>query len=139
MNRKGLEERKIDLKSQMTALLDTAKVEKRAMTETETKKFDEIEKEIREINETIEKKKKTMAADKIGVHPLNINTTTNTNHPPIIKTKTNTNINHRLITHTSSSSTSNNIGSKSERSSKIQKKIQHNTQLISEMMKLNNK
>ena len=61
MNRKGLEERKIDLKSQMTALLDTAKVEKRAMTETETKKFDEIEKEIREINETIEREEKTMS------------------------------------------------------------------------------
>ena len=98
---------------------------------------------LKEDEPKIEKKKKTMAADKIGVHPLNINintnTNTNTNHPPIIKTKTNTNINHRLITHISSSSTSNNIGSKSERSSKIQKKIQHNTQLISEMMKFNNK
>ena len=95
---------------------------------------------LKEDEPKIEKKKKTMAADKIGVHPLNINTTTNTNHPPIIKTKTNTNINHRLITHTSSSlTTSNNILSKSERSSKIQKKLQHNTYLISEMMKLNNK
>ena len=60
MNRKGLEERKNDLKSQMSALLDTAKTEQRAMTDEETQKFDEIEKEIREINETIEREEKTM-------------------------------------------------------------------------------
>jgi hypothetical protein len=89
---------------------------------------------LKEDEPKIVKKKKTMAADKIGLHPLN--TTTTTNHPPIIKTTTTTtNIKHRLITHTSP----NNTGSKSERSSKIRKKIQHNTQLISEMMKLNNK
>ena len=89
---------------------------------------------LKEDEPKIVKKKKTMAADKIGLHPLN--TTTTTNHPPIIKTTTTTtNIKHSLITHTSP----NNTGSKSERSSKIRKKIQHNTQLISEMMKLNNK
>ena len=91
---------------------------------------------LKEDEPKIEKKKKTMAADKIGLHPLNTTTTTTINHPPIIKTTTTTtNIKHRLITHTSP----NNTGSKSERSSKIKKKIQHNTQLISEMMKLNNK
>ena len=90
---------------------------------------------LKEDEPKIEKKKKTMAADKIGLHPLNTTTTTTINHPPIIKTTTTTNIKHRLITHT----TPNNTGSKSERSSKIKKKIQHNTQLISEMMKLNNK
>ena len=95
---------------------------------------------LKEDEPKIEKKKKTMAADKIGLHPLNTTTTTTINHPPIIKTKTTTNIKHRLTTHTSSSSTpNNNTGSRSERSSKIRKKIQHNTQLISDMMKLNNK
>lgn len=54
MNRKGLEERKIDLKGQMSALLETAKTEKRAMTDAETKTFDELENEIRSINEQIE-------------------------------------------------------------------------------------
>ena len=54
MNRKGLEEKKIDLKGQMSALLETAKTEKRAMTDAETKTFDELENEIRSINEQIE-------------------------------------------------------------------------------------
>jgi HK97 family phage major capsid protein len=55
MNRKGLEEKKIDLKGQMSALLDTAKAEQRAMTETETNQFDKLEREIKDINEQIEK------------------------------------------------------------------------------------
>ena len=54
MNRKGLEEKKIDLKGQMSALLETAKTEKRAMTDAETKTFDELENEIRSINEKLE-------------------------------------------------------------------------------------
>ena len=60
MNRKGLEERKNDLKGQMSALLDTAKAEQRAMTEAETNQFDILEREINEINETIEREEKTM-------------------------------------------------------------------------------
>ena len=60
MNRKGLEEKRNDLKSQMTALLDTAKTEQRAMSDAEIKQFDELEKESREINETIEREEKTM-------------------------------------------------------------------------------
>ena len=63
MNRKGLEEKKIDLKGQMSALLESAKTEKRAMTDAETKKFDELEKEIKNINEeieTIEREEKKM-------------------------------------------------------------------------------
>lgn len=63
MNRKGLEERKIDLKGQMSALLETAKTEQRAMTDAETKSFDELENEIRSINEqieTIEREEKEM-------------------------------------------------------------------------------
>lgn len=58
MNRKGLEERKNDLKGQLSAMLDTAKVEKRALTEEETKKFDELEAEIKEINTKIEREDK---------------------------------------------------------------------------------
>lgn len=63
MNRKGLEERKNDLKGQMSALLETAKVEKREMTDKEKSMFDDLEREIKEINETIkrEDKKNNMA------------------------------------------------------------------------------
>jgi HK97 family phage major capsid protein len=64
MNRKGLEEKKIDLKGQMSALLKTAKTEKRAMTSAEIKNFDELEKKIRSINEeleTIEREEKKMS------------------------------------------------------------------------------
>ena len=86
---------------------------------------------LREDEPKIEKKKKAMAADKIGFLPSNINP-----HPFIAKPKTNTNINSRVITHTSTPTAT---GSKSDRSSKIQKKIQQNSLLISEMMKLNNK
>jgi HK97 family phage major capsid protein len=63
MNRKGLEEKKNDLKGQMSALLETAKTEQRAMTDAETKTFDELENEIRSINEqieTIEREEKEM-------------------------------------------------------------------------------
>ena len=60
MNRKGLEERKNDLKTQLTEMLETAKAEKRAMTEDETNQFDSIENEIREINEKLESEEKTM-------------------------------------------------------------------------------
>lgn len=55
MNRKGLEEKRNDLKAQMSALLETAKTEQRAMTEKETKQFDKLEREIKEINETIKR------------------------------------------------------------------------------------
>lgn len=55
MNRKGLEERKNDLKNQMSAMLETAKQENRALADEETKKFDELETEIREINETLKR------------------------------------------------------------------------------------
>ena len=58
MNRKGLEERKNDLKSQMSALLDTAKQEKRALTDEEKSKFDELENEFKDINTQIEREDK---------------------------------------------------------------------------------
>lgn len=58
MNRKGLEEKRNDLTSQMTALVDTAKAEERAMSEDEVAKFDEMEKEIKNIDATIEREEK---------------------------------------------------------------------------------
>lgn len=58
MNIKGLEERRNDLKSQMNAILDTAKAETRAMTSEEITKFDELETEIRNIDATIEREEK---------------------------------------------------------------------------------
>ena len=58
MNRKGLEEKKNDLKEQMSALLDTAKMEKRELTDEEKTSFDKLENEIREINIEIEREEK---------------------------------------------------------------------------------
>ena len=58
MNIKGLEEKRNDLTSQMTALLDNAKAEERAMTEDEVANFDNLEKEIRNIDATIEREEK---------------------------------------------------------------------------------
>lgn len=58
MNRKGLEEKRNDLKSQMSALLETSKKEERAMTEQEVANFDNLEKEIRNIDATIEREDK---------------------------------------------------------------------------------
>lgn len=58
MNRKGLEERRNDLKSQMATMLDTAKAEERALSEEEVSKFDEMEQEIKNIDATIEREEK---------------------------------------------------------------------------------
>lgn len=58
MNIKALEEKRNDLKGQMDALLDTAKTEERAMTTEEISKFDELENEIKNIDETIKREEK---------------------------------------------------------------------------------
>lgn len=58
MNKKGLEEKRNDLKVQLNSILENAKKEKRAMNEEEISKFDELEKEIKNINETIEREDK---------------------------------------------------------------------------------
>lgn len=58
MNRKGLEEKRNDLKSHMATMLDTAKAENRAMNDDEVSKFDEMEKEIKNIDATIEREEK---------------------------------------------------------------------------------
>ena len=58
MNIKGLEEKRNDLKSQLNSMLETAKAEERAFNEEEVSKFDEIEKEIKNIDATIEREEK---------------------------------------------------------------------------------
>lgn len=58
MNIKGLEEKRNDLKSQMSEMLETAKTEKRALSAEEVSKFDELEKEIKNINDTIEREER---------------------------------------------------------------------------------
>ena len=58
MNIKGLEEKRNDLKGQMNTMLDTAKTEERAMTSEEITKFDELENEIKNIDETIKREEK---------------------------------------------------------------------------------
>ena len=58
MNKKGLEEKRNDLKVQLNSILENAKKEERAMNDEEISKFDELEKEIKNINETIEREDK---------------------------------------------------------------------------------
>lgn len=58
MNIKGLEEKRNDLKSQMTTMLETAKTEERALNEEEVSKFDELEREVKNIDATIEREEK---------------------------------------------------------------------------------
>ena len=58
MNIKALEEKRNDLKTQMEAMLDTAKAEERAMSSDEINKFDELENEIKNIDETIKREEK---------------------------------------------------------------------------------
>lgn len=58
MNRKGLEEKRNDLKSEMSSMLENAKAEERALTQEEVAKFDEIEQEIKNIDATILREEK---------------------------------------------------------------------------------
>ena len=58
MNIKALEEKRNDLKTQMETLLNTAKEEQRAMSSEEISKFDELENEIKNIDETIKREEK---------------------------------------------------------------------------------
>lgn len=58
MNIKGLEEKRNDLTSQLSEIVENAKAETRAMTEEEVLKFDELEKEINNIDATIEREEK---------------------------------------------------------------------------------
>lgn len=60
MNRKALEEKRVDLQAQMSGIIETAKAEKRALTEAEETEFTRCETEINTINETIEREDKKM-------------------------------------------------------------------------------
>ena len=60
MNRKALEEKRVDLQSQMAGIITTAKAEKRSLTEDEAKRFDEYEAEIQKIDKTIESEERKM-------------------------------------------------------------------------------
>ena len=60
MNRKALEEKRVDLQAQMSGILETAKAEKRALTDAEETTFAECETEIRKIDETLESEDKNM-------------------------------------------------------------------------------
>ncbi|MDE5620341.1 MAG: phage major capsid protein [Ruminococcus sp.] len=53
MNIKKLTEKRATLKTEMQSIIDTASNEERAVNEDESKKFDELEKEIRAIDSTI--------------------------------------------------------------------------------------
>ena len=63
MNLKALEEKRVDLQTQMEGILDNAKTEKRSLTAEEESEFTKIENEIREIDETIEREEKKMSVN----------------------------------------------------------------------------
>ena len=60
MNCKALEEKRVDLQAQMSSILETAKAEKRALTEAEETEFTRCETEIKNIDEEIESEEKNM-------------------------------------------------------------------------------
>ena len=55
MNEKELIEKRNEIQDKMEKILNKAKEEKRAMTEDEIKNFDDMEKEIKNIDATIER------------------------------------------------------------------------------------
>ena len=65
MNRKALEEKRVDLQAEMSNILDTAKAEKRALTEAEETRFAKCETEITEIDETLEREEKEMNKNEV--------------------------------------------------------------------------
>ena len=58
MNRKALDEKRVDLQEKMSAILETAKTEKRSLTDAEATDFTNYENEIKKIDETIEREEK---------------------------------------------------------------------------------
>ena len=60
MNRKALDEKRVDLVSQLQGIIDTAKAEKRNLTEAEANNFAKYETEIKNIDDTIEREEKNM-------------------------------------------------------------------------------
>ena len=65
MNRKALEEKRVDLQAQMASILNTAKTEKRALTAAEENEFTECETEIRNIDNIIESEEKEMNKNEV--------------------------------------------------------------------------
>ena len=60
MNRKALEEKRVDLLCQLQGIIDTAKAEKRNLTDSEASEFAKYETEIKNIDEIIEREDKEM-------------------------------------------------------------------------------
>ena len=67
MNEKALLEQRQDLHDEMEAILNTAKAENRAMNENEVAKFDELEKSIKNIDETLKRKEKLDSMEEKGI------------------------------------------------------------------------
>ena len=65
MNRKALEEKRVDLQAQMSSILETAKAEKRALTNAEETEFTRCEAEIQNIDNTIEREDKEMNKNEV--------------------------------------------------------------------------
>lgn len=63
MNRKALEEKRVDLEAQMSSILDTAKAEKRALTADEEKEFTRCETEIQKIDAKVESEENDMSKE----------------------------------------------------------------------------
>ena len=62
-NLKALLERRAELRNTMSALVDAADGEKRAMNEEEVKSFDKAEKELHDIDETLERENRARGID----------------------------------------------------------------------------
>ena len=55
MNEKQLKEKRNELQSKMEEILNKAKIENRAMNDEEIKNFDDVEKEIKNIDATLDR------------------------------------------------------------------------------------
>lgn len=69
---KKLMEQRADLQTEMEALLNNAKTEERAMTEEEVTKFDDLEKQIKAIDGTIEREERARKMEYKNVEPSNV-------------------------------------------------------------------
>lgn len=72
MNLKKLMEQRADLQTEMETLLNGAQVEERAMTEEESIKFDDLEKQIKAIDGTIDREERARKMEKKEVIPTEI-------------------------------------------------------------------
>ena len=63
-NLKALMEKRAELQQHMDALVSTADTETRAMTDEETAQFDAAEKEIRAIDETVEREERARRTER---------------------------------------------------------------------------